>query len=79
MIMRYHNDLFKKVVNYDYKNVQKLNYERGFNMKILNNNIIRKFRERKDRLINLYYEKRNQGQIPAMVRRYRKKILTYYE
>lgn len=30
MIMRYHNDLFKKVVNYDYKNVQKLNYERGF-------------------------------------------------
>ena len=38
-----------------------------FNMKILNN-IIRDFRERKDKLIKLIYEKRNQGQIPKMVR-----------
>lgn len=37
-------------------------------MKILNNNIIKNFRERKDRLINLYYEKRNQGQISKVVR-----------
>lgn len=43
-------------------------------MKILNNNIIRDFREIKDKLIKLIYEKRNQGQIPKMVRGHWQKL-----